>query len=183
MAPSPVSCISRPRAATTAQASGSDITPATQAAARPPVTWQPPLHLLHGLDLPGIDLDQVDPHRVHRLIRSDRVGTATAGHQVGVSGFAISALLLQHPAPRTTTDQPDGRPNSEILPPDLLARYHIDEHLSLVQIDRRVGLPHGAAARLARRYAIPVRGGVDYAERTHSSLTRDWIWRSTPPSR
>jgi hypothetical protein len=124
-----------------------------------PVSWCPPLDLLEGLDLPGVDIRRVDLDLLHHLVRVDRAGTATAGRRLGVSSFSVHTLLLRHPAPRPTVASATRRPNREILPPDLLVRYHHGEQLSLAQVDHRTGLVRGTAARLAAAYGIPVRGG------------------------
>jgi hypothetical protein len=132
---------------------------ARQGAEGEPVRWSPPLNLLDGLDLPGTDIRQVDLNQLHHLVRTDRAGTAVAGRRLGVSSFTAHTLLMHHPAPRLTVDPATRRPVREILTPDLLARYHHDEHLSQTQIDHRIRLVRGTAARLAADYGIPVRGG------------------------
>ncbi len=148
---------------------------ARQGAGGEPVTWCPPLDLLDGLDLPGADIRQIDLDLLHHLVHGDRAGTATAGRRLGVSSYTVHTLLLHHPAPRPTYDPAARAPIREILPPDLLARYHRGEQLSLAQIDHRVGLVRGTAARLAAEYRIPVRGGNNDPHRSHPALPRDWM--------
>lgn len=143
-----------------------------------PLTWQPPASLLDGLDLPGPDPHQIDLPRLHHLVRIDQISIPTAARHIGVTTAAAHALLLDHPAPPRPrfTPPPDRRPAKQLLPPEVLARLHLDRHLSLAHIDQHTGFSRGTAARLAHDYAIPIRGGVDDALRTHPALPRDWLF-------
>lgn len=58
----------------------------------------------------------------------------------------------------------------------MLVSYYLDQQLSLAEIDRRTGLPAGSAARLARQYGIPVRGGIDRTKHDHPRLPRSWLF-------
>lgn len=144
-----------------------------------PLTWQPPMSLLDGLDLPGPDPDQIDLARLHDLVRADRGSVPTAARRVGVTTAAAHALLLDYPAPPRPPAAPppaDRQPARQVLPPDVLAHLHHDQRLSMAQIDRQAGFACGTAARLAGEYAIPIRGGIDPAERAHPALPRDWLY-------
>jgi hypothetical protein len=140
-----------------------------------PVTWSPPLDLADGLDLPGLDIRQLDLSRLHQLIGAERVGAASARRQLGISKFAVHTMLLRHPAPRAVLDRPTEETARELLTPPLLRRYHLDENLTLEQIDRRAGLARGTASRLASEYGIPVRGGKNDPTRSHPALPRAWM--------
>jgi hypothetical protein len=139
-----------------------------------PATWQPPLRLLDGFDLPGVDPDQIDLQRLHQLIRTDQVSTGTAAKRLGTTDLAVHIRLQGQPAPpRPRAQRPTRQPGREVLPREVLAQLYLDEHLSLAQIDKRAGFAQGCAARLAHDYGIPIRGGKDH---THPTLTRDWIF-------
>jgi len=142
-----------------------------------PVTWDPPLHLLDGLNLPGADPRDIDLEHLHQLIRRDRVSLATAARHLGITSEAVQMLLHHHPAPPVSTEaRADTRPARDILPRDLLARQYLAEHKSLAQIGKQAGLSANSTAWLARDYGIPIRGQKDYTAHQHPVLTRDWLW-------
>jgi molybdenum-dependent DNA-binding transcriptional regulator ModE len=142
-----------------------------------PISWDPPLHLLGGLHLPGTDPAAVDIEHLHRLIRRDHVSLATAARRLGTTSETIQMLLLSHPAPpRTAARKPSSRPARELLPRDLLARQYLTEHMSLAQIGKQAGLSANTIGWLARDYGIPIRGQKDYTAHQHPVLTRDWLW-------
>lgn len=142
-----------------------------------PVSWDPPMHLLGGLHLPGADPGGVDIEHLHRLIRRDDVSLATAARRLGTTSQTIQMLLLSHPAPpipampKTST-----RPARELLPRDLLARQYLTERMSLAQIGKQAGMSASTVGRLARDHGIPIRGQKDYTAHQHPVLTRDWLW-------
>lgn len=141
-----------------------------------PVTWSPPPRLLDGLNLPGTDPSQIDLEHLHRLIRHDHASIITAAHSLGTTSETVQMLLHQHPAPPAPVPRRTGtRPSREILPPALLARQYLAEHMSLAQIGKRAGLSANRTARLARDYGIPIRGQKDYTLHQHPVLTRDWL--------
>ncbi|MGI8450181.1 MAG: TniQ family protein [Streptosporangiaceae bacterium] len=142
-----------------------------------PVAWDPPPHLLDGLNLPGTDPRDIDLEHLHRLIRRDRVSLATAARRLGTTSETIQMLLLGHPAPQLPAAPKTGtRPAHEILPRDLVARQYLAEHMSLAQIGKQAGLSANSTAWLARDYGIPIRGQKDYTAHQHPVLTRDWLW-------
>jgi hypothetical protein len=142
-----------------------------------PVAWQPPWSLVDGLDLREPDPEQIDVPALHRLVYIGEISIPTVARRFGVTTAAVHALLLERPAPARPRSSPSDRhPLREVLPRDVFTGYYLEQRLSLAEIDRRVGLNRGSAGRLAREYAIPIRGGTDDTLRIHPALPRDWLF-------
>jgi hypothetical protein len=63
-----------------------------------PLTWQPPLDLIHDLELPGPDPDSISLDDLHRLIRGGK-SPAMAARHLGTTTDAVRVVLAEHPAP------------------------------------------------------------------------------------
>ncbi|MGW4838612.1 TniQ family protein [Streptomyces globisporus] len=66
-----------------------------------PALWQPPQHLLDGLDLPGTDHAAFDLARIHHLVRAESASCAAIAREMDTTTEAIESILLEHPAPQT----------------------------------------------------------------------------------
>jgi hypothetical protein len=80
-----------------------------------PLTWQPPLELLAGLDLPGIDPRLVDIAELHRCAARASGSVASVAAQLGVSRLAVQYLLTEHPL-RTKLRTRQSRSQARVVP-------------------------------------------------------------------
>ncbi|MYX14977.1 LysR family transcriptional regulator [Streptomyces sp. SID8374] len=146
-----------------------------------PVTWQPPVTLLTGLDLPGPDPDRIDVAQLHKLVRQRKSPVQHAAETFGTSIEAIRLVLDEHPAPALPPNQPTAQVTGLIrlkarheVPKETFARLYLDEHCSLQQIAERTGFSRQLLTALAHEYDIPVRDGPqDYKRR--GTIERAWL--------
>jgi hypothetical protein len=146
-----------------------------------PVTWQPPVSLLDGLDLPGPDPARIDLPHLHRIVRQQKNPVQYAAESLGTSIEAIRLILDEHPAPAAPLSSSAARATGGIrhkarqdLPREAFARLYLDEHQSLSEIAVLTGFGRGVLTRLAHEYDIPLRDGPqDYKRR--GEVERDWL--------
>jgi hypothetical protein len=144
-----------------------------------PLTWQPPLELLGGLDLPGRDPSSVDITELHRLVRGEKLAFSDVADQLGTTIDAVRQILELHPAAALLTPaQRRSRGTSFAvakaqLPEATLVDLYQHQRRSLDQIAHRVGANEKIVARLARMYDIPLRTP---AERTCVAIDPDWLY-------
>ncbi|MFF7192517.1 TniQ family protein [Streptomyces sp. NPDC008079] len=154
---------------------------ASQRIHREPVTWQPPLTLLTGLDLPGADPAQIDTAHLHRLIRQRKNPVQHAADTLDTSIEAIRLVLDEQPAPALPPSPSTAKATGHIrfkarqaVPKEEFTRLYLDEHRSLQQIGKLTGFSRRVLAELAREYAIPLRAGPqDYRRR--GTVDREWL--------
>jgi hypothetical protein len=139
-----------------------------------PVTWEPPVTLLDGLNLPGADPAAIDLGHLHQLVRRDHLGPVAAARRLSTSRTVIDLLLDHDPAPETAPPRAAPRPRRVPSREEFTAYCH-GENLSLAKIAKRAGISAGYASQLARDYGVPVRGLKDYSVSQHPVLTRDWL--------
>jgi hypothetical protein len=146
-----------------------------------PVTWQPPVALLTGLNLPGPDPDRIDIAQLHQLVRQRMNPAQHAAETLGTSIEAIRLVLDEQPAPALPPTPTSARATGHIrlkarqeIPKDTFTRLYMDEHRSLQQIAERTGFSRQLLTALAREYDIPVRAGhQDYKPR--GTIDRAWL--------
>ncbi|MFE7128145.1 LysR family transcriptional regulator [Streptomyces sp. NPDC057617] len=149
---------------------------------REPVTWQPPLTLLTGLDLPGPDPGQIDVPRLHQLIRQRKNPVQHAAEAFGTSVEAIRLILQEQPAPALPPTKTAARATGHTrykarlkVPRETFTRLYVDEHRSLPQIAELTGFSRKVLIDLAREYGVPLRNGAqDYKRR--GPVDRDWLF-------
>lgn len=147
-----------------------------------PVTWQPPITLLTGLDLPGPDPDQIDVPRLHQLIRQRKNPVQHAADTFGTSIEAVRLVLDEQPAPAFPLTKTAARATGHTrfkarleVPRETFARLYVDEHCSLPQIAELTGFSRKVLTELAREYGVPLRNGAqDYKRR--GTVDRDWLF-------
>ncbi|MDF3291331.1 TniQ family protein [Streptomyces silvisoli] len=145
-----------------------------------PVTWQPPMSLLAGLELPGSDPAHIDVSRLHTLIRQHKNPVQHAAKTFGTSIRVVRHLLDEHPAPAAPLTKRAARATGHIrfqarqaVPKETFTRLYQDEHRSLKQIEALTGFSSHLLTTLAREYGIPLRDGPqDYKRWT---VERDWL--------
>ncbi|RDV49124.1 LysR family transcriptional regulator [Streptomyces sp. IB2014 011-12] len=146
-----------------------------------PVTWQPPVTLLAGLELPGPDLARIDVAHLHRLIRQRKNPVQYAADTLGTNIEAIRLVLDEQPAPGLTPSPATAKATGhtrfkarQALPKEKFARLYLDEHRSLQRIGDLTGFSRQVLAELAREYDIPLRAGPqDYRRR--GTVDREWL--------
>ncbi|MDH6128238.1 LysR family transcriptional regulator [Kitasatospora sp. GP82] len=148
-----------------------------------PVTWEPPLDLLTGLQLPGPDLSKTDVEAVHRLIRNDGLSVTDAAETLGTSPGAVRHVLRQNPAPLLAPPRIWGKghaghftPTTAALPSsEELTSLYLDQRLSLKTIARRHEVSSPVIARLAHEYGITLRQQGEHMRR-HEAISREWLF-------
>ncbi|WP_254407189.1 TniQ family protein [Streptomyces sp. GMY02] len=148
---------------------------------REPVTWQPPLTLLTGLDLPGPDPGQIDVPRLHQLIRNRQNPVQHAAETFDTSVEAIRLVLDEQPAPALPANEIVARATGRIsfrarqeMPKEVLCRLYLEEHRSLQQIADLTGFSRQVLTKLAREYGIPLRGGPQHYQR-RGTVEKEWL--------
>ncbi|MCX5377175.1 TniQ family protein [Streptomyces sp. NBC_00091] len=146
-----------------------------------PVTWQPPLTLLTGIDVPGPDPDQIDVRRLHRLVRQRKNPVQHAAEVFSTSVEAIRLVLDEQPAPARPPTKTAARATGHIrlkarqeVPKETFTRLYLDEHRSLQQIADLMGFSRPVLTALAKEYGIALRAGPqDYKPR--GAIEREWL--------
>ncbi|MFD8967609.1 TniQ family protein [Streptomyces sp. NPDC059568] len=148
-----------------------------------PVTWQPPISLMDGLNLPGPDPDRIDIHLLHKLVRQREYFAQPIAAILDTSVEAVRHLLDQHPAPAIPATKAQARAAGrafkkamEKLPKAELARLYLDEHRSLQQIAGITGISRGMLARLADQYGVPLRRVALRDSKRHVDVDADWLF-------
>ncbi|MEU8512634.1 TniQ family protein [Kitasatospora sp. NPDC048722] len=141
-----------------------------------PVSWQPPLRLLDGLDLPGPDPARIDLVRLHELIRGEKHSLQRAAEALSTSLDAVRHTLDEHPAPGLPMDSLRllRAAARESIPAEEFRRLYVDEHLSLDRISQLTGFSRGTLTALAGEYEAPLRPAHGYAH--HEPVDRDWLF-------
>lgn len=80
-----------------------------------PVTWQPPISLTDGLNLPGPDPDRVDIRLLHKLVRQREQPAQRIAAILDTSVEAIRHLLDLHPAPANPETEAQARATGRAL--------------------------------------------------------------------
>ncbi|MFF4169835.1 TniQ family protein [Streptomyces sp. NPDC001744] len=146
-----------------------------------PVTWQPPVTLLTGLDLPGPDPDRIDVAQLHQLVQQRKSPVQHAAETFGTSIEVIRFVLDEQPAPALPPTETTAKATGlfrlkarQEVPKETFARLYLDEHRSLQQIAEHTGFSRQLLAALAREYDIPIRdGSQDYKRR--GTIERAWL--------
>jgi len=162
-----------------------------------PVTWHPPTHLLHGLDLPGCDPESIDISLLHQLIRRERHRLTAAAERLNVTLDDVRHALERHPAPgatqpprRRTGPRPFAyRTAKSALPREKLVELYHGHRNSLRDIGASIGVSRQTVTRLARDYGIPRR---ELGRSTTYAIDGDWLyeqyvdrvdrWKTLPPN-
>ncbi|GAA1589867.1 TniQ family protein [Actinoplanes couchii] len=154
---------------------------ATYRIRREPPTWQPPISLLDGLDLPGPDPAWVDLERLHDLVRAPGETPGSVAETLGTDIEVVRYLLAEHPAVPVPRSLAADRATGQImvrarrkLPPRLFAQIYLEQKTSLRQMADSTGCSRKTLARLAVEYDIPLRGGG--APARHDPVDRDWLY-------
>jgi hypothetical protein len=163
-----------------------------------PLTWEPPLELLAGLDLPGPDPSAIDAANARRLAFSggdpSRPRAAYAAEQLHTTVEVVRYVLEQHPQPAApaaawpgSTRLPAASPGppraprpvarerllrlEQRLPRETLAALY--ENLSVKAIAGQYGVPLRHVRALRDLYGIPAR---PFGSWTWSSTVVDPEW-------
>lgn len=131
-----------------------------------PVTWSPPAQLADGLELPGIDLDQLDLDTVHRLAIDQRhpLGevAATVGANIEHIRLALERLDLPQRQWAKSTPPSAWRRKQQAaatLTPDFFQRECVRHGRSFTDIGRTSGWDRALVARLAKEAGITPQKG------------------------
>jgi hypothetical protein len=146
-----------------------------------PVVWQPPAHLLDGLDLPGPDPTSIDIPHLHCLIRQGKHPVRRTAQTLGTSIPVVRGLLEENPAPAAAMTEAAARSTGRVrhaarqrLPRSDFIRLYQRKHLSLARIAELTGISRRVLTSLAHEYGIPLRDGPqDYTRR--GTIERDWL--------
>ncbi|AMU33210.1 ATP-binding protein [Mycobacteroides abscessus] len=143
-----------------------------------PVTWCPPIDLIAGLDLPGVDPETVDIGQLHRLMHHSLTLGAIA-KELDTSLESVRYTLSRHPVPEqlrnpATWPSPAIDALAQTLSAKQFAQLYHDENLSAKQIAVRYGVSKQTVVRLAGQYGIDLRPA--HAHRRHAVVERDWLY-------
>lgn len=137
-----------------------------------PVTWHPPLSLLDGLDLPGVDPSLIDVALLHRLIRDKNQGLRESAERLDTTIDVVRLVLETEPAPRAQVAvRALDTARTAISKDDLADLYH-RQQLSLHEIASRVGVSRQTITRLAREYDVDIRTATP----PRIVVDRDWLY-------
>lgn len=147
-----------------------------------PVTWQPPLSLLSGLDLPGPEPSLIDVVRLHELVRERAHPVQYAAEVLGITVDAVRVVLDEHPVPAASLTAAQARATDRIrhvarqaLTEKEFRRRYVDEHQSLYDIAKRTGISRQVLTRLAAEYGMELREGPQNYKRK-GVIERDWLF-------
>lgn len=149
-----------------------------------PVHWQPPTHLLRGLDLPGRGFDAIDIGRLHHLVRHDKKTLRAAARRVDIPLDVVRLLFEERPAPAaprrrpqtTVTVRPPGPAYQRAargLPRERYIELYEVERRSLRDIAAMIGISRPTIAELARDYGISLRRAA--GPKVHN-IDREWLY-------
>ncbi|MGW0826212.1 LysR family transcriptional regulator [Streptomyces sp. NPDC002845] len=139
-----------------------------------PISWQPPLELLEGLDLPGHDPQEVDVRRLHQLARSGTTSLERVAITLGSTYDVVRYVLEENPAPDTRIADPSKQAARQALPADEFSRLYQQERLSPQRISDLTGFSRGTLAALATEYGIALRSAG--SQPRHEIVDRDWLF-------
>ncbi|MEZ0094977.1 TniQ family protein [Streptacidiphilus sp. EB129] len=154
-----------------------------------PVTWQPPLDLLHGLQLPGTDPESFNADDVHNLInvhtvvngpRPRRLRLIHAATELGTTVEAVLHIAQETPAPagpgrldyrHTTPADERIRHLREEVSKDTFEALHATT--SLAGIGTRFGIGRTSVAAIRDEHGIAARPSNRTREKPRP--TREWM--------
>ncbi|MFI7611407.1 LysR family transcriptional regulator [Nonomuraea terrae] len=150
-----------------------------------PLSWQPPNHLLEGLNFPGRDPETIDVNLLHGLIREPGMTLPRAAESLGTTSDTIRYLMECHPAIPVPMTIQRARAVGDVkrwarinLTANEVSRLLEEEGLSLQQIGARHGIGRRAIEALAREYSVithrPRRPGPGPTPRV--VISRDWLY-------
>ncbi|MCV7153308.1 TniQ family protein [Mycolicibacterium pyrenivorans] len=128
-----------------------------------PLTWQPPLRLLEGLDLPNTDVHRVDIDVLHSLAAKPRATARSIAAALGTDPDVVRHLLAEQPvdAHQTRAENPASmksgparaRLRHDLTADQLRAMHHV-EGKSGFAIAREIGVSYKVLRTLATSYGI-----------------------------
>jgi len=128
-----------------------------------PLTWQPPLRLLDGLDLPNPDVHRIDIAVLHSLAAKPRATARSIAAAVGTDPDVVRHLLAEHPADAHQANP--GNPASikaglararlrrDLTADQLRVMHHVEGKTGFA-IAREIGVSYRVLRRLATSYRI-----------------------------
>lgn len=122
-----------------------------------PVTWHPPLTLADGLDLPGIDLDQIDLELIRRVVIDEGQPPSAAAAQLGIHVEHVRIALERLDRPErawTYRDKPEAWKREQTLTREYFEREYLGARRSLREIAKELGLNRRTVALYAQRHGI-----------------------------
>ncbi|MFF1666424.1 LysR family transcriptional regulator [Streptomyces sp. NPDC058258] len=146
-----------------------------------PVSWQPPVSLLDGLDLPRPDPDHLDIDKLHQLLGRGQSPLPIA-QALGTDLRTLRYIAAQYPlpTPSLTAEQIRARaPGNvnrslplarEILPKARFEQLYVDEDRPFTEIERETGVCRKTLAVLAGEYGIPRRRATQ-----RKKLDKEWL--------
>jgi hypothetical protein len=138
-----------------------------------PVTWQPPLGLVSGLELPGPDPAGLDTRGLHQMIYAGNA-PGKAGQAIGISTDAVRLILDEHPAPALRVRRHRGSLAGQAtefagITKEDLERLYLHERLPIRQIAARYHTSRPAIADVLRAHGIAI------GHRPPPGMTADWL--------
>lgn len=122
-----------------------------------PIMWQPPLALLDGLPLAGVDPTHIDLARLHRLARKPGSTVNGIAERAGSTPAAVRLLLTKHPVGKQHREsQRLHRSNavrSELTAQTLDGLFH-GQRMSIGAIGRKFGVSNSLVRKIAAEQAI-----------------------------
>jgi len=154
---------------------------AAHGAGHEPITWQPPIVLLDGIDLPGPNPADIDIDRLHALVQGHRYSVRLAADALETSIEAVRIVLNMHPVPVMPLTKAQKRAAGQPL---RIARQLLSEHEFRLRyldnrqptrvIAREVGISSDNVLKLAHDYGIPMRKSG--RQRQHDEIDRGWLF-------
>ncbi|MFE3279533.1 TniQ family protein [Nocardia sp. NPDC059239] len=131
-----------------------------------PLTWSPPVDLADGLDLPGIDIDELDMDKIEQLVIVERRRLVDVADILGVHIEHIRFALERLDRPQRTwpkTAPPAAwlreKHAEETLTREFFEREHIEGGHSLRALSATTGFSITELSQFARRRGVTVRLG------------------------
>jgi hypothetical protein len=137
-----------------------------------PLTWQPPLRLLDGLVLPGVDPDIIDVAALHHLIER-RDALSTVARRLNTTPEALGHVLTLNPAsvgPSSTTAALSAL--AAKLPPEKFTALYRQKRMRLRDMATRYHADRRTVAALARQYGVD----IHHKPRLHDEIDREWLY-------
>lgn len=142
-----------------------------------PVAWHPPLTLLRGLHLPGIDLDRVDLDLVKRIVIDELQPPRNAARALGIHLEHVRFALerIERPERVFTKGAPLAwhreQELTRILTPEYFQREYVEARRPLREIAQSLGTTRAIVTDHAHRHGID----TDQAPRKTTPIDEAWL--------
>ncbi|MFI7524576.1 TniQ family protein [Nocardia salmonicida] len=142
-----------------------------------PLTWSPPTALADGLELPGVDIEQLDMDKIEQLVIVEQRRLVDVADILGVHIEHIRFALerLDRPQRAWSASAPPAawlreQQADKLLTAEFFQREHIEAGHSLKALSQRTGFGISVLSQFARRRGIAVRQGP-----APTPIDPDWL--------